>query len=344
MKTVKFGTRMALALSVVGILGTTATAFASDVNIYSYRQEFLLRPILEKFTADTGIKVNVVYAKKGMLQRLEKEGANTPADVVVTADIARLKALSDANLLGAVESKTLNANVPAQYRDSENLWFGLTLRSRIIAYAKDRVKPGEIKRYEDLADPKWRGRICVRSGSHIYNRALVASMIAAHGEAKAEVWAKGLVANFARKPQGNDRAQAKAVFQGVCDVAIMNTYYFAKMALNKKKPEQQKWAAALTLLYPNQDDRGAHINISGAAVVLHAKHRAEAIRLVEFMSDDAAQEIYASVNYEFPVKKGVARSELVNSWGSFKADALGLSEISRLSPAAQRVVDRAGWK
>ncbi|MBL4721314.1 MAG: Fe(3+) ABC transporter substrate-binding protein [Alphaproteobacteria bacterium] len=335
---------MGLLLSVAGLLGSTAAAFASDVNIYSYRQEFLLRPILEKFTSETGVKVNVVYAKKGMLQRLEKEGENTLADVVITADIARLKALSDANLLGAVDSAVLKSNIPVQYRDSENRWFGLTLRSRIIAYAKDRVKPGEIKRYEDLADPKWKGRICVRSGSHIYNRALVASMIAAHGEAKAETWAKGVVANFARKPQGNDRAQAKAVYQGVCDIAIMNTYYFAKMALNEKKPEQQKWAAALTLMYPNQDDRGAHINISGAAVVRYAKHRADAIRLVEFMSGNIAQELYASKNYEFPVKKGVTRSDLVKSWGEFKADALGLSEIARLSPAAQKVVDRAGWK
>ncbi len=315
-----------------------------EVNIYSYRQEFLMRPFLDRFTRDTGIRVNVVYAKKGILQRLKQEGENTPADVVLTASFSRLQALKEAGLLQAVQSDKLTANVPAQYRDPEGHWIGLTLRSRIIAYAKDRVAMGAIQRYEDLADPKWKGKICVRTGSHSYNRALVASLIAANGEAATEKWAKGLVANFARKPQGNDRAQAKAVHEGVCDIAIMNTYYFGKMKFNKKNPEQREWAAGMKIVFPNQGDRGAHVNASGAGVVKHAKNRDNAVRLLEFLSDSHAQELYASQNYEYPVKPGVGWSDEVKSWGDFKADELALIKLFELGPAAQRLIDRAGWQ
>jgi iron(III) transport system substrate-binding protein len=247
-------------------------------------------------------------------------------------------------LLQPVESAALAAHVPARYRDPDGHWFGLTLRSRVIVYARDRVPDGAILRYEDLTDPRWKGQICVRSGSHAYNRALVASMIAAHGEAEAERWARGLVANFARKPQGNDRAQAKAVHQGVCDVAIMNTYYFGKMKFNKKKPEQREWAANLKILFPNQGDRGAHVNISGAGVVKHAKNRDNAVRLLEFLSDDVAQAMYAARNFEYPVKEGVGWDDEVKSWGDFKPDSLALSEIARLGAAAQRLIDRVGWQ
>lgn len=326
------------------VLPTASAMAANEVNIYSYRQEFLIRPFLDQFTKDTGIAVNVVYAKKGILQRLKQEGENTPADVVLTAGFSRLKALQDAGLLQAVDSAALKANIPVKYRDPKDEWFGLTLRGRIIAYAKDRVASGAIKTYEDLADPKWRGKICVRTGSHYYNRALVASVVAAHGEAKAEEWVRGLVKNFARKPQGNDRAQAKAVYEGVCDIAIMNTYYFGKMAFNKKKPEQRDWAASLQILFPNQTDRGAHVNVSGAGVVKHAKNRANAVRLLEFLSDEFAQKLYAANNYEYPVKAGVGWSPAVKAWGDFKADDLALAELFRLGPTAQRIIDRADWQ
>ena len=323
----------------------SAGAFAAnEVNIYSYRQEFLIRPFLDRFTKETGVAVNVVYAKKGILQRLKQEGANTPADVVMTAGFSRLMAIKESGLLQAVDSAALKANIPAKYRDPENEWFGLTLRGRIIAYAKARVGKGAIRRYEDLADPKWKGKICVRTGSHYYNRALVASVVAAHGEKKAEDWVRGLVENFARKPQGNDRAQAKAVYEGVCDIAIMNTYYFGKMKFNKKNPEQREWAKSLQIVFPNQADRGTHVNVSGAGVVKHAKNRGNAVRLLEFLSDEFAQKLYAANNYEYPVKKGVGRSDEVKSWGEFKADDLALVELFRLGPTAQRVIDRADWR
>ncbi len=323
----------------------SAGAFAAnEVNIYSYRQEFLTRPFLDRFTKETGVAVNVVYAKKGILQRLKQEGANTPADVVLTAGFSRLMAIKESGLLQAVDSAALKANIPAKYRDPENEWFGLTLRGRIIAYAKARVGKGAIRRYEDLADPKWKGKICVRTGSHYYNRALVASVVAAHGEKKAEDWVRGLVENFARKPQGNDRAQAKAVYEGVCDIAIMNTYYFGKMKFNKKNPEQREWAKSLQIVFPNQADRGTHVNVSGAGVVKHAKNRGNAVRLLEFLSDEFAQKLYAANNYEYPVKKGVGWSDEVKSWGEFKADDLALVELFRLGPTAQRVIDRADWR
>jgi iron(III) transport system substrate-binding protein len=331
------------ALCVAGMPALDAIA-AGEVNIYSYRQAFLIRPFLDQFTKETGITVNVVYAKKGILQRLRQEGANTSADVVLTAGFSRLKALKEAGLLRLVKSAILDVNVPSQYRDPKGEWVGLTLRSRIIAYAKARVAEGAIQRYEDLADPKWKGRICVRTGSHYYNRALVASMIAAHGEAKTEAWVRGLVANFARKPQGNDRAQAKAVYEGVCDIAVMNTYYFGKMKFNKKNPEQRAWAENLGIVFPNQEDRGAHVNVSGAGVAKHAKNRENAVRLLEFLSGEFAQKMYAAQNYEYPVKKGVGWSDEVKSWGDFKADGLALVELFRLGPAAQRTIDRADWR
>ena len=330
---------------IFAIFATDGIAGAGgEVNIYSYRQEFLMRPFLDRFTKETGIRVNVVYAKNGILQRLKQEGRNTPADVVLTAGFARLQALKAAGLFQVVNSETLNANVPARYRDPQGYWVGLTLRGRIIVYATDRVAKGEIRRYEDLADPKWKGRICVRSGSHAYNRALVASMIAASGEEAAEQWARGLVANFARKPQGNDRAQAKALYEGVCDIAIMNTYYFGKMKFNKKHREQRAWAAGLKIVFPNQGGRGTHVNASGAGIVKHAKNRGNAVRLLEFLSDSHAQELYASRNFEYPVKSGVGWSDEVKSWGVFKADDLALARIFELGPAAQRLIDRVGWQ
>lgn len=317
---------------------------ADEVNLYSYRQPFLIKPFLKEFTAKTGIDVNVVFAKKGMLERLKREGANSPADAILTTDISRLKAHADADLLGTSSSPLIEQNVPAQYRDPKGRWVGLTLRARLLAVAKDRVKEGAIKTYEDLADPEWKGRICVRKGGHVYNRALVASLIAHHGEEKAEQLVKKIVANFARKPQGNDRAQAKAVFEGVCDVAIMNNYYFGKMKFNDKKPEQKKWASSLRLVFPNQEGRGTHVNVSGAAVTKHAKNASNAIKLIEFLSDSFAQNMYASTNYEYPVNPNVDWSNEVSSWGRFKADALSLGKIAELSPAAQKLIDRAGWQ
>ena len=322
-------------------LMTSQQSMAKDesVNLYSYRQTFLIKPILDQFTAKTGIKVNVVYAKKGMLERLKAEGEAGPADAVLTVDIGRLHDMVKANVLQPIQSKQLHTNIPANLRHPDGLWYGLTTRARILFVSNERVKKGEINSYEDLADPKFKGRICIRSGKHVYNISLFASMIAHKGKAGAKTWLTGLKANLARKPQGNDRAQAKAIYQGQCDVAVANTYYFAKMATNKKKPVQKKWANALRIVFPNQGDRGTHVNISGAAVVKGAKNKANAIKLIEFLSSGFAQKVYADQNYEYPVKSGVPLNPLVKSWGTFKADTINLDALAKNRAAASRLVD-----
>ncbi len=317
-----------------------ADAASPEVNLYSYRQPFLINPMLEAFTKATGIKVNVVYAKEGVLEKLKAEGKNSPADAVLTVDIGRLHELDEAGLLQPVRSETLKKNIPAHLRDADGLWFGLTTRARIAVVSKARVKAGELKTYADLADPKFRGRVCVRSGKHSYNVALIASIIAHEGEAKAEEWLKGLRANLARKPQGNDRAQAKAIYEGVCDVGIINTYYMGKMQTEKKEVEQHKWADAVKVVFLNQDGRGNHVNISGAAVTKTAKNRDNAVKLLEFLSDDDAQRLYASDNLEYPVKDGVAVDAVVKSWGTFKADTIDLKKIAALRSKASQLVDR----
>jgi iron(III) transport system substrate-binding protein len=320
--------------------GDTVQAADKDVvNLYSYRQPFLINPLLDAFTEKTGIKVNIVYAKRGMLEKLKAEGANSPADAVLTVDIGRLTDLTDAGLLQPVRSPVLESNIPAHYRHPEGLWFGLTTRGRILFTSKDRVAPGAITSYEDLAKPEWKNRICVRSGKHVYNISLIASMIAHKGENAARSWLNGVKTNLARKPQGNDRAQAKAIYEGLCDVAIANTYYMAKMATNEKKPEQQKWAKAVTIVFPNRDSRGTHVNVSGAAITKSAPHRDNAVKLIEFLSGDFAQRIYASRNFEYPVKAGVPLDPVVDSWGTMRADTINLTDVARHRTAASRLVD-----
>ncbi len=312
---------------------------ADEVNLYSYRQPFLIEPLLNKFTEETGIKVNVVFAKKGMLEKIKAAGDNNPADTVLTVDIGRLYALKQADVFDPVKSDVLEANIPENLRDPGGLWFGLTQRARIAMISKDRVKEGELTSYEQLTDPKFKGRICIRSGKNAYNVALIASMIAHKGEAETKKWLEGLKANLARKPQGNDRAQAKAVYEGVCDIAIANTYYLGAMATNDKKPEQKKWADAVRINFMNQNDRGAHVNVSGAGVLKGAKNRDAAVKLVEWLSGPEAQAIYAEVNHEYPVHKDVKPSALVASWGTFKADTLGMEDIARLREKATKLVD-----
>ncbi|NQV56262.1 MAG: Fe(3+) ABC transporter substrate-binding protein [Rhodospirillales bacterium] len=326
----------------LGAMSLTAvgSATAGEVNLYSERQPFLLDPLLKAFTKETGIKVRMVYLEKGMLERLKAEGANSPADLILTSDIGNLNNHVNAGLLQPSKSALLSKNIPPQYRHPDGLWYGLTTRARIIYAHKTRVKPGEVKTYEDLAKPNMKGRVCVRSGKHMYNISLLASIIAANGEAAATKWAKGLKANLARRPQGNDRAQVKAVFHGECDVALGNTYYMGKMVTNEKSPEQKKWAASVNLIFPNQADRGTHVNISGAGITKAAKNKANAIKLVEFLSGDAAQKIYAEDNFEYPVKAGVALHPLVALWGKFKADDVFLSKIAENRKMATRIMDK----
>ena len=321
------------------ILGFPAHA-GEAVNVYSYRQPFLIKPMFDAFTRETGIAVNVVYAKSGLVERLSHEGANSPADLIFTVDIGRLTDAVNAGVTQAAKSAALTANIPPQYRDPGYQWFGLTARARILVASKDRVKPGEISTYEDLADPKWKGRICTRSAKNAYMVALTAAMISHHGEAQAEEWLRGVKANLARKPQGNDRAQVKAIMQGVCDVAIINHYYMGKMMGNE---EQAAWAASVNMIYPNQESYGTHMNVSGMALTESAPNRSNAVKLMVYLSDDLAQQMYAEQNFEYPVKQGVPWSGLLQSFGSFKADDLGLAEIAAHRKTASKLADKVGY-
>lgn len=337
--------KMLTAVALSAIIATPAVQAADEVNIYSFRQAFLIKPLLDAFTEETGIKANVVFSKKGLLERIEHEGRNSPADILLTSDIGPLFDATEKGLLQPVKSELLEKNIPAKYRDQQGNWYGLTSRSRIIYASKDRVDAAsEITSYEDLADPKWKGRICTRSGKHTYNLSLIGSMVAEHGEAETQQWLEGLKENLARRPQGNDRAQVKAVKEGVCDLALGNSYYFGKMITNKKKPEQIEWAQSVNLIFPNQDDRGAHMNISGAAVTKYAPHKDAAVKLIEFLSSDKAQQLYAEVNFEFPVRNGTQRSELIAKYmGEFKEDGVSLQKIAELRSTAAKMVDKVGF-
>jgi iron(III) transport system substrate-binding protein len=323
--------------------GAVAQA-ADEVNIYSYRQEFLIKPLLEAFTAETGIKANVIFSKSGLLERLEHEGANSPADVILTSDVGPLHDAVERQLVAPINSSTVEENVPAQYRSKDDLWVGLTARSRIIYTSKDRVEPGEIQTYEDLADPKWKGRVCTRSGKHSYNLSLIGSIIEHKGEEQAEQWLSAVKDNLARRPQGNDRGQVKAVMEGQCDVALGNTYYYGKMLTNQEEPEQIEWAKSVNLLFPNQDGRGAHMSISGAALAKHAPNPEAAIKLIEFLTSEQAQKMYAEVNYEFPVRPGIEWSALLKEhMGEFKADDVNLGDVVKHRATASRLVDKVGF-
>ena len=324
-------------------LTITQAHAGGEVNLYSYRQPFLIEPMLDEFTRQTDIKVNIVFANKGMVEKIKAAGDNNPADAVLTVDVGRLDALQQAGLLEPVSSTILDAAIPVHLRHPDGLWFGLTTRARLALTSKERVQPGELETLADLADPKFRGRICTRSGKHVYNVALIASVIAHEGEAAAEQWLAGVRDNLARKPQGNDRAQAKGIYEGVCDVAISNHYYMGKMATNEKKPEQKEWANAVNVQFLDQNGRGNHVNISGAAVIKGARHRDNALALLEFLASDQAQNLYATVNFEFPVKEGIKTHPLVESWGAFKSDTLSLEDIARNRKAATKLVDKVGF-
>lgn len=324
-------------------LAIATSAVAGELNIYSHRQPFLIQPFIDAYTEKTGTKINIVYASKGLAQRLQAEGARSPADIVLTVDISRLYVYADKDLLAAVDSDVLNANVPEHLRDPDNRWFAFSKRARVIAVSKKAEDALAIKRYEDLADPKWAGRICARPGSHVYNRALVASIIEADGAEAAEAWATGLTSNLAQRPQGDDRAQVKAIYEGVCDIAIINNYYFGKLK-HSDVPEQRDWAAAVALIFPNQGDRGTHINISGGGVAKHSKNKEEAVRFLEFLTMPEAQLLYGSVNFEYPVNPAVGTPEELRSFGGdFKEDEVAISRIAERAAEAQRVIDRVGW-
>ena len=321
-----------------------ASAVAAEVNLYSARKEALIKPLLDRFTTQTGIKVNLVTGKAdALLKRLQSEGRNTPADLFITTDAGRLHRAKEAGVLRAVESEQLQRTIPARYRDPEGYWYGLSVRVRPIMYVVGKVDPAELSSYEALADPKWRGRVCIRSSSNIYNQSLVASMIAANGEANTEQWARDFVNNFARPPRGGDRDQIKGAAAGQCDIAVANTYYLGGM-LKSKHTDQQQAAQKVAVFWPNQSGRGAHVNVSGAGVTKAARHQSEAVRLLEFLVTDASQQWYAEVNNEYPVVTGVTSDPVLDSWGKFKADKLNLSQLGKNNAQAVKLMDRAGWK
>lgn len=324
------------------VFSTTAALAGDTVNIYSYRQPELIQPLLDEFTNQTGIKTQVQFLKKGLAERLEAEGVNSPADLVLTTDIGRLSRIKAKGLVQVVNVPAINTNIPAQYRDPEGYWFGLTTRGRVVYASADRVAQNEIT-YEELAEPKWRGKICTRSGQHAYNVALFASMIANKGAEYTEKWLEGLKANLARKPDGNDRAQAKGIFAGECDLGLGNTYYVGLMETNEKKPEQKEWRKAIKVLFPNNNDRGTHVNVSGMALAKHAPNKDEALKLMEFLASDHAQEIYAEQVFEYPVKPGLETSKVVSGFGDIKPDDLSLEEIAKNRKEASRLVDKVGY-
>lgn len=325
--------RLTTALTALTI---AAPALASEINIYSYRQPELIKPLTDAFTAETGVKVNVAYLKKGMIERLRAEGDRSPADLVFTVDISRLSSVVNGGFTQAVTSDMLNANVPATYRDPDGHWFGLTTRARIVYASKDRVAEGEITTYEDLADPKWKGRICTRSGTHAYNVALTSAVIHHHGEAGAKDWLEGVKANLARKPQGNDRAQVKAIWAGECDIAIGNTYYMGKMLAD---PEQKAWADSVNIVFPTFENAGTHVNVSGVAMTKSAPNKDNALKMMEFLTSAKAQEIYAKANYEYPIAPGSKADPLVSGWGSFDADTTNLMDLASKRDAALKLTE-----
>ncbi|MFL0797428.1 MAG: Fe(3+) ABC transporter substrate-binding protein [Cellvibrionaceae bacterium] len=325
--------------------GLSQAMEAGEVNVYSARKEQLVKPLLDKFTAETGIKTNLITAKADkLLTRLVNEGRNSPADLFITVDAGRLHRAKDKGVLQAIGSDAISQRVPAHLRDQDDQWVSLSQRSRVIFYVKGRVKPEELSTYEALADEKWRKRICIRSSGNIYNQSLVASLIEAHGEVGAEKWAAGIVANMARPPKGGDRDQIKAAAAGQCDIAVANTYYYGKMLTSKKDPAQLAAAEKMGLFWPNQNDRGTHVNVSGAAIAKYAPNRDNALKLLEFLLSDASQKWYGDANFEYPVVSGVESSDVLKAWGTFKADNLNLSTLGVNNVKAVKVMDKAGWR
>lgn len=337
--------RLVCLLGFIAVLLPACTSSPEAVNVYSYRNEQLIKPLLDQFTEDTGITVNLVSGEADALfERLLSEGENTPADLLITTDAGRLYRAKAAGLFLTIESPVLLASIPAHLRDPDNQWFGLSYRARVIMYNKVKVDPAELSTYENLVDEKWRGRICTRSSGSIYNQSLLASLIAHWDADAAEAWARVIVDNMARPPKGNDRSQLSGAAVGECDLAIANTYYLGGM-LTSDDPKEREMAETLGVFWPNQNDRGAHINVSGAGIIKHAKHVDNARKLLEYMVSDKAQAWYAEVNNEYPVKPSVEVSDIVKGWGyPFKTDELNLNRLGELNAEAVKIFDRAGWK
>lgn len=325
--------------AMLSVVSCARAQSAGEVNIYSYREPGLINPLLKAFSDKTGIKTNVIFAAAGLNERMMAEGDRSPADLLFTVDAGRLSEAKDAGLTQPVNAPSLNANVPAVFRDPQGHWFGLTMRARVVYASKDRVQQDSIT-YEELADPKWKGKICTRPGVHVYNTSLTATMIAHNGEAATEAWLRGFKSNLARKPAGGDREQVRDVTAGICDIAIGNTYYYPLMLGN---PQQKAWVENIKILFPNARARGTHVNISGMALARRAPNKDNALKLMEYLASDEAQKIYAEANNEYPVSGRVEPSAIVKSWGPLKPDQLPLENIARHRKRASELMDKVGF-
>lgn len=322
----------------------SSLASAAELMVYSHRHYPSDEALFQKFTEQTGIQIRVVKANADQLiERIRAEGPEGPADVLITADAGRLAVAKQAGLLQPIDSEVLTTRVPEAFRDPENHWFGFTMRARVFIYAPDRVAPEELSTYESLADPRWRGRLLIRSSSHVYNQSLMASILHAHGEAEALNWARGISRNLARPPQGGDRDQIRAVAAGLADLAVVNTYYFGLMA-ESPDPSDREIAQRLALFFPNQGDRGTHVNVSGGGVVRGSANREHAIRFLEFLVSDEAQRSFPAATSEYAVVPGIPLTEVQAAWGEFKADPLNLGVLGDLNIEAVRILNRSGWR
>ncbi len=342
MNTVGMRARTRIALTAAATAAFLHPAFAGpgEVNVYTYRESKLIQPLFDAFTRDSGIKVNVISANSGLEQRIKAENANSPADVLLTVDIGRLEDAVQAGITQPVKSDLLEKSVPAQFRDPEGHWFGVSMRARVVYASRERVKQNAIT-YEELADPKWKGRICIRSGQHIYNNALFAAFIAKHGTARAAEWLSGLKANLAHKPSGGDRETARDVAAGKCDLGIGNSYYWALM--HDKDTDKKAWADATKVILPTFQNGGTHVNLSGAVMAKHAPNKTNAIKLLEWLVGDQAQQMYADLNYEYPVRPGIAVNSTIAGFGPLNVDQLPLSRIAEYKKEAANLVDKVGF-
>jgi iron(III) transport system substrate-binding protein len=326
-------------------LPMSAPAQENVLNLYTARHYQTDEALYANFTKKTGIRINRIEAPEDpLLERIRNEDANSPADVFITVDVGRLWRAQQAGVFAPVRSAVLEQRIPAQYRDPEGHWFGFSARARVIAYNKDVVKPGDIKSYEDLADPRWKGKVCTRSSGHVYNLSLIASLVAHDGEAATEKWARGVVANLARDPKGGDTDQLRAVAAGECDLALSNTYYIARL-MRSTKPDERATAAKLGVIWPNQDGRGTQMNISGGGMLKHAPHKDAAVKFLEYLASDEAQAYFADGNNEWPTVAGVkVENPALAALGEFKADTINVAELGRNQPTAQKLADRAQFK
>jgi iron(III) transport system substrate-binding protein len=331
---------LALSALCAVLLAPGLAAAQGEVNVYSYREQKLIHPLLEAFTKDTGIKVNVISASSGLEQRIKTEGTNSPADLLLSVDIARLQDAENMGITQPIKSDVVDKAIAPQYRDPKGHWLGLAMRARVVYASKERVKQDAIT-YEDLSDPKWKGKICIRSGQHQYNNALFAAYIVHHGEAKAEAWLKGIKANLAQKPSGGDREVARDIAAGKCDIGLGNTYYWALM--NDREAERKPWADATKEILPTFQGAGTHVNLSGVVLAQHAPNKANAMKLIEWLVGDKAQHIYADLNYEYPLRAGVDVNKTIAAYGALNADKIPLVEVANKKKAAANLVDKVGF-